>query len=71
MIPLMEAYPETVERLRGVEIPAALPVVDIVAERTWLDAPTDVEAFRKAPPRLRRRVTQSTRASSPRAVATT
>jgi pimeloyl-ACP methyl ester carboxylesterase len=48
MIPLMEAYPETVERLRGVEIPAAPPVVDIVAERTWLDAPTDVEAFRKA-----------------------
>jgi pimeloyl-ACP methyl ester carboxylesterase len=48
MIPLMEAYPETVERLRGVEIPGTMPVVDIVAERTWLDEPEDVKAFRKA-----------------------
>ena len=48
MIPLMEAYPATVERLRQVDIPATMPVVDIVAERTWLDAPEDVKALRRA-----------------------
>jgi pimeloyl-ACP methyl ester carboxylesterase len=48
MIPLMEAYPATVERLRNVDIPRDIPVVDIGAERTWVDAPEDVEAFRRA-----------------------
>jgi pimeloyl-ACP methyl ester carboxylesterase len=48
MIPLMEAYPATVERLRGVEIRPDIPIVDMVAERTWLDDPEDVEAFRLA-----------------------
>jgi pimeloyl-ACP methyl ester carboxylesterase len=48
MIPLMEAYPATVERLRGVEIPRDIPTIDIVAERTWIDEPEDVEAFRQA-----------------------
>jgi pimeloyl-ACP methyl ester carboxylesterase len=48
MIPLMEAYPDTVERLRGVEIPRDIPTIDIAAERTWVDDPEDVEAFRRA-----------------------
>jgi len=48
MIPLMEAYPATVERLRGVEIPSATPTIDIVAERTWVDTPEEVEALRQA-----------------------
>jgi len=48
MIPLMEAYPATVERLRGVDIPVDIPTIDIVAERTWVDSPEEVEAFRRA-----------------------
>jgi pimeloyl-ACP methyl ester carboxylesterase len=48
MIPLMEAYPATVERLRGVDIPDDIPTIDIAAERTWIDEPEDVEAFRRA-----------------------
>jgi pimeloyl-ACP methyl ester carboxylesterase len=48
MIPLMEAYPDTVERLRGVEIPRDIPTIDIAAERTWVDDPKDVKAFRRA-----------------------
>jgi pimeloyl-ACP methyl ester carboxylesterase len=48
MIPLMEAYPETAARLRKIDIPLELPTVDIVAERTWVDTPEEVEAFRRA-----------------------
>jgi len=48
LIPLMEAYPHTVDRLRRAEIPATMPLVDIVAERTWLDAREDVRALRQA-----------------------
>jgi pimeloyl-ACP methyl ester carboxylesterase len=48
MIPIMEAYPATVARLMEVEIPAAIPVVDIVAQRTWVETPEEVEAIRRA-----------------------
>ena len=48
MIPLVEAYPATVERLRQVDIPAATPTIDIVAERTWVDTPEEVDAIRRA-----------------------
>ena len=48
MIPIIEAYPPTVARLREVEIPAAMPVVDIVAERTWVETPEEIEAVRRA-----------------------
>jgi pimeloyl-ACP methyl ester carboxylesterase len=48
MIPLMEAYPETAARLREIDIPLETPTVDIVAERTWVDTPEEVEAFRRA-----------------------
>lgn len=48
MIPLIEAYPATVERLRGVDIPAETPVIDIVAERTWVETPHEIGAIRRA-----------------------
>ena len=48
MIPIMEAYPETVARLRQVDIPTAMPVVDIVADRTWVERPEEVAAVRRA-----------------------
>jgi len=48
MIPIIQAYPATVERLRAVEIPHDLPIVDIVAERTWVETPEEIDAFRRA-----------------------
>jgi len=48
MIPIIEAYPATVARLRQVDIPAATPTVDIVAERTWVETPGEIEAMRQA-----------------------
>lgn len=47
MIPVIEAYPATVERLRRVELPAAMPVIDIVAERTWVETPEEIDAIRR------------------------
>jgi pimeloyl-ACP methyl ester carboxylesterase len=47
MIPLMRAYPETVARLRGVTFPPAIPVIDIVAERSWGDTDENT-AMRRA-----------------------
>src|SRR5215204_559453 len=48
MIPLIEAYPATVARLRQVDIPVGTPTIDIVAERTWVDTPEEIEAIRQA-----------------------
>jgi pimeloyl-ACP methyl ester carboxylesterase len=48
MIPVIDGYPATVERLREVDIPHDLPTVDIVAERTWVETPEEIEAFRRA-----------------------
>jgi pimeloyl-ACP methyl ester carboxylesterase len=48
MIPIMEAYPATVARLRQIDIPAVMPTIDIVAERTWVETPEEVEAIRQA-----------------------
>ena len=48
MIPLMQAYPATVARLRQVDIPAGIPTIDIVAERTFVDTPDEVTALRRA-----------------------
>ena len=48
MIPLIEAYPATVARVGQVEIPAATPIVDIVAERTWVETTEEIEAIRRA-----------------------
>lgn len=47
MIPLMQAYPETAKRVRSVNIPLTLPVIDIVAEKTWVDTPQEVAAMRQ------------------------
>jgi pimeloyl-ACP methyl ester carboxylesterase len=48
MIPIIEAYPATVARLRQVDIPPATPTIDIVSERTWVDTPEEVDAIRRA-----------------------
>jgi pimeloyl-ACP methyl ester carboxylesterase len=48
MIPIIEAYPATVARLRQVDIPAATPTIDIVAERTWVETPEEITAIRQA-----------------------
>jgi pimeloyl-ACP methyl ester carboxylesterase len=48
MIPVIEAYPATVARLRQVDIPAAMPTIDIVAEHTWVETPGEIEAIRRA-----------------------
>ncbi len=47
MIPLMQAYSETAKRVRSVSIPLTLPVIDIVAEKTWVDTPQEVAAMRQ------------------------
>jgi pimeloyl-ACP methyl ester carboxylesterase len=48
MIPLIESYPATVARVGEVDIPAATPTIDIVAERTWVETPEEIEAIRRA-----------------------
>jgi len=48
MIPIIEAYPATAARLRQVDIPAATPTIDIVAERTWVETPEEITAIRQA-----------------------
>jgi pimeloyl-ACP methyl ester carboxylesterase len=48
MIPVIRSYPATVARLREIDIPAAVPTIDIVAERTWVDSPEEVSAIRQA-----------------------
>ena len=48
MIPVIEAYPATVQRLREVDVPRDLPTVDIVAERTWVETPEEIDAIRRA-----------------------
>jgi len=48
MIPIMEALPETAREVRATSLPTSLPVVDIVAERSWIDQPDEVAALRRA-----------------------
>ena len=47
MVPLMLALPETARRVRAVSLPPRLPVIDIVAETTWVEAPEEVAAMRR------------------------
>ncbi|HYA57937.1 MAG TPA: alpha/beta hydrolase [Thermoplasmata archaeon] len=47
MVPLMQALPETARRLSAVSLPLELPVIDIVAETTWIEAPEEVAALRR------------------------
>ena len=48
MVPLMRALPETARRLRSTSLPASLPVIDITAENTWVEAPEEIAALRHA-----------------------
>ena len=48
MVPLTLALPRTARRMRSVAIPASLPIVDILAEKTWLPTPEEVAAMRRA-----------------------
>ena len=43
-----QAYPATARHMRDVHIPLSLPVIDITAEHTWVDAPDELAAMRRA-----------------------
>lgn len=43
-----QAYPATARYMRDVHIPMSLPIIDITAEHTWVDAPDEVAAMRRA-----------------------
>jgi pimeloyl-ACP methyl ester carboxylesterase len=48
MVPLTFALPETARRVRATSLSTSLPVIDIVAERTWVESPEEVAAARAA-----------------------
>jgi pimeloyl-ACP methyl ester carboxylesterase len=48
LIPVVQAYPATALHMRDVQIPLNLPVIDITAEHTWVDAPDELAAMRRA-----------------------
>lgn len=48
LIPIIEAYPKTARRARAVALPPALPVIDIVAERSWAETPDEAARMRAA-----------------------
>jgi len=43
-----QAYPATAGYMRGVKVPSDLPIIDITAEDTWVDAPEELAAMRRA-----------------------
>jgi pimeloyl-ACP methyl ester carboxylesterase len=43
-----QAYPATARHMRDVHVPLSLPVFDITAEHTWVDAPDELAAMRRA-----------------------
>ena len=43
-----QAYPATARYMRDVHVPLDLPVIDITAEHTWVDAPDELAAMRRA-----------------------
>ena len=43
-----QAYPVTARYMRHVHVPLNLPVIDITAEHTWVDAPDELTAMRRA-----------------------
>lgn len=47
MGPLIKAYPETVKRVKAAPVPATLPVIDIVAEKSWGDTDEENAAMRR------------------------
>src|SRR3984885_8656197 len=48
LIPVVQAYPATARHMRDVQIPLNLPIIDITAEHTWVDAPDELRAMRRA-----------------------
>jgi pimeloyl-ACP methyl ester carboxylesterase len=48
LIPVVQAYPATARHMRNVQIPLNLPIIDITAEHTWVDAPNELRAMRRA-----------------------
>ena len=48
LIPIVLTYPETARRMRAVVVPLAMPVIDIVAERSWVSTPEALEAWQRA-----------------------
>jgi pimeloyl-ACP methyl ester carboxylesterase len=48
LIPVVQAYPATARHMRAVNVPLNLPIIDITAEHTWVDAPDEVHAMRRA-----------------------
>ena len=48
IVPILEAYPATAERMQRVRLPARLPVVDIYAEHSWAETPESAAAMRRA-----------------------
>jgi pimeloyl-ACP methyl ester carboxylesterase len=47
VIPLTLALPETSRRVRATPLPLSMPVIDIVAETTWVESPEEVAAMRR------------------------
>lgn len=43
-----QAYPATARHMRDVHVPLNLPIIDITAEHTWVDAPDELAAMRRA-----------------------
>lgn len=43
-----QAYPATARHMRDVHVPLDLPIIDITAEHTWVDAPDELAAMRRA-----------------------
>ncbi len=43
-----QAYPATARHMRDVHIPLNLPIIDITAEHTWVDAADELAAMRRA-----------------------
>jgi len=48
ILPILEAYPATAERMRRVRLPARLPVIDIYAEHSWAESAESAAAMRQA-----------------------
>jgi pimeloyl-ACP methyl ester carboxylesterase len=43
-----QGYPATARHMRDVQVPLNLPIIDITAEHTWVDAPDELAAMRRA-----------------------
>ncbi len=48
IIPILEAYPATAQRMRRVRLAAELPVIDIYAEYSWASSPESAAAMRRS-----------------------